>query len=146
MKTNTTTTDAAQQPGAAYDYTTQQWVTGERARVLNLEQYTKILAILRSDKGREYLWMQGNRNPSAKDLAKAISITQHQIAHLEKLAPKMLTPLAALEGLLALANDPAGSSFTLAQVFGTRGTALADAQFEGAAARAAIYAAKGGQS
>ena len=45
----------------AYDYQTQEWVKGPRGTKLRLEQLREELAILRSDKGEEYVKMMGCR-------------------------------------------------------------------------------------
>lgn len=66
----------------AYDYEHQQWIRGELARHLLIEQAEELLALLRGERGQEYV----NFAYPANDLESLIEQTENDLLRLKRTA------------------------------------------------------------
>ncbi len=66
----------------AFNYQTQQWVSGKEAKALLLSQLNEELEMLQSDKGESY-WLSIRRYDSVKTLASYTKEVRDRIAELQ---------------------------------------------------------------
>ena len=66
----------------AYDYEHQQWAEGEIARHLLIKQSTELLALLKSERGQEYVSFAFPQN----DLEELIEQTENDLLRLKRTA------------------------------------------------------------